>query len=237
VHDRRIEGMTLTCGNQGGLFMNAMTWWDHETRSVWSQPWGRALKERLKDVVLAPIPAQVTTWGSFRADHPDALVLTATDSLGERYEAELPLDDFVIGIEVDGDAVAVRYRDASDERVINERAGDEPIVIFADAETRTVRVFSRDTASGVLTFNVARDGSVTDTETGSGWDLARGIALEGPLKGTRLSPVPYVTAFDWAWSDFWPESRLVGGLNAPEATPWVDTGAVQHSIEGRRAGY
>ena len=32
--------MPHTFGNQGGLFLQAMVWWDHETESFWSQPTG-----------------------------------------------------------------------------------------------------------------------------------------------------------------------------------------------------
>jgi len=35
VHNRRIDGATDTFGNEGALFMNAMTWWDWEAGSIW----------------------------------------------------------------------------------------------------------------------------------------------------------------------------------------------------------
>ena len=202
--------MTLTFGNQGGLFMNAMTWWDHETRSIWSQPWGRALKGDLKGTELIALPAEVTTWGAFRADHPDALVLTATDGLGRGYDDEAPTDDFVIGVAIEGNALAVRYADAAKAGLINESVGGEPIVVFVDPDTRTVRVFSRRIDSDVLGFAIDENGSVTDAAGSGEWDLAIGVAVQGRNEGARLKPVPHVTAFDWAWQDFWPDSRLIG---------------------------
>ena len=59
MHDRRVDGETLVFGNQGGLFMNAMTWWDHKMESVWSQPWGRAIAGPLKGTELELIPSQL----------------------------------------------------------------------------------------------------------------------------------------------------------------------------------
>ena len=44
VHVRTVDGKDEIFGNQGALFMNAMTWWDHTTGSVWSQAWGRSSK-------------------------------------------------------------------------------------------------------------------------------------------------------------------------------------------------
>ena len=38
-------------GNEGGLFMNAMTWWDWESQSVWSQ--GAAIDGELTGTRLA----------------------------------------------------------------------------------------------------------------------------------------------------------------------------------------
>jgi hypothetical protein len=38
VHRRELNGTVLVLGNQGALWGNAMTWWDHGTGSIWSQP-------------------------------------------------------------------------------------------------------------------------------------------------------------------------------------------------------
>ena len=46
------------------------------------------------------------------------------------------------------------------------------------------------------------DDRVVDAATGGAWDIIRGVAIEGPLKGNVLQQIPYVTAFDWAWRDF-----------------------------------
>jgi hypothetical protein len=55
--------------------MNAITWWDHETDSMWSQPWGWGIKGTHKGVELNLLPFQLTTWGSWGQDHPDTLVM------------------------------------------------------------------------------------------------------------------------------------------------------------------
>ena len=61
VHDRRIDGEAQIFGNQGALFMRAMTWWDHKTESIWSQPWGMAIDGPLEGTRLKLIPARQPT--------------------------------------------------------------------------------------------------------------------------------------------------------------------------------
>lgn len=43
VHRRELDGAEIVFGNQGALYKDAMTWWDHDTGSVWSQPTGEAI--------------------------------------------------------------------------------------------------------------------------------------------------------------------------------------------------
>jgi hypothetical protein len=52
------------------------------------------------------------------------------------------------------------------------------------------------------------NGTLMDEETGSHWHIVRGLATDGPLRGQGLQPVPSLTAFDWAWFDFYPDSHL-----------------------------
>ncbi len=91
--------------------------------------------------------------------------------------------------------------------MINDAVGPHPVVVFTDPETRNVHIYLRDTGRQVLTFTL-RDGKLVDGETGTVWDPARGLAQEGPLKGTLLKEIPYSTAFDWAWQDFYPDSSF-----------------------------
>ncbi len=98
MHDRRLNGETLTFGNQGALFMSAMTWWDHETESIWSQPWGSAIGGDLEGESLTLLPAEVVPWSTWLASHPDTTVLA--DERGRDatiyYPAVQPRDGFVI---------------------------------------------------------------------------------------------------------------------------------------------
>ena len=42
--------------------MNAMTWWDWESQSVWSQQWGAAIDGELTGTRLTLLPYELVPW-------------------------------------------------------------------------------------------------------------------------------------------------------------------------------
>ncbi len=204
MHDRRIDGRTEVFGNASTLFMTAMTWYDHRTKSIWSQPWGRAIQGELKGVELFLMPSQIATWESWVEAYPGTLVMVnGTETLRflrERFDPE-----FVIGLLWGGEASAFYYRDVAAARVVNDAVGDEPVLVWA--QDQRFHAYLRTLNDQILTFKWTA-GELVDEQTGSVWDPARGLALEGPLQGEALRPVPSSTAFDWAWLDFYPDSEF-----------------------------
>lgn len=205
--------------------MTAMTWWDHGTGSIWSQPWGSAIGGELEGASLTLVLAEVVPWSTWLQTHPETTVLV--DERGENaalwYPGEQARDGFVIGVSIGEDAVGYHYSPAEEALVVNDVIGELPIAVFVDPETRSIESFLRIPAPGlkadlpedappVITFSVAENGVITDDETGTVWDRERGAALEGPLAGAQLQQVPYVTSFDWAWKNFFPGSRFWPGV-------------------------
>lgn len=188
--------------------MNAMTWWDHQTGSVWSQVWGQAIAGPLKGTTLKLIPAGIVPWGTWRAEHPDTLAL-ANDKTGLFSREERPRDGWVIGLALDKYSKGYYYSVLAQEQVVNDFIGPYPVVLYANPETRNVQVYLRQVDEQVLTFTLAEaDEQLVDAETGSRWDVSRGLAREGALKGQVLLKLPYLSSFDWAWLDFHPDSEF-----------------------------
>ncbi len=185
--------------------MNAMTWYDHETGSIWSQPWGRAIKGELKGVELRLLPFQLTTWASWVKDHPETLVMTNdVNRLGLRGRQGFS-PDFVIALVLADQAKAYYFRDAQSKGIINDYVGDTPIVLWAGDDNWYAYI--REVDNQELTFRI--EGEVmSDEETGSKWDITRGLAIEGPLGGTALQAVPSLSSFDWAFVDFYPQGEF-----------------------------
>ena len=202
-----MDGKALTFGNRSQLYKLNMTWWDHETESVWTQLLGEALIGPLAGTRLKQLPAFTGTWESWRAEYPDTLGLKVEF---EGYAATSPNDEIVIGVAVGDAGVAFYYLPLAAVGAVNDLVGDLPIVAVAVANTRVVRTFSRLVGGRELTFRLA-GGVLIDDETGTSWDPFSGRAGAGPLAGERLSQVSHTLSFDWAWEIFYPDSTYYPG--------------------------
>jgi hypothetical protein len=184
--------------------MNAMTWYDHETESVWSQPVGQAFRGPLTGTKLELLPFQLTTWSNWVSSYPDTLVMTNdVNRLGPSRQRFQP--GFVIGLILDDQAKAYYYEDVEAVGVINDTLGETPIMVWA--ESNDIKAFIRQLGDQTLTFKL-ENGVLVDLETGSTWDITRGLAVEGPLTGEGLQPVPSLSSFDWAFNDFYPQGEI-----------------------------
>lgn len=204
VFDRRVDGEELVFGNQGALYRNAQTWWDHRTESVWSQVFGEALHGPLKGTRLGQIPAAVETWGAWQRAHPNTLVL----EIPEGFVGEVPTTEFVIGIRIGDDVAAFAFRFVAERGVVNDDVGGVPLAVYA-GDDRVVRVYAR-TVGGAVVDLEAEGGRLIDRRTGTAWDPVSGQAIAGPLVGHPLPPLPWTSSYDWAWRDFYPDTRIVG---------------------------
>jgi hypothetical protein len=203
VHRRQVNGSEIVLGNQGALWGNAMTWWDHETGSVWSQPIGEAIAGPLAGTTLELLPSNLTEWGAWREAHPDTLAL---DAPGE--PSRFSLDRTVLVVDFGSETVAYPVPDLRRHGVVNDVvAGVEVAVLFDPADDQRWAVFSR-RLDGRSVELVVEDGLVVDVETGTTWDPVRGIALSGPLEGEVLDLLPGFTSFPQDFFTFWPQGRV-----------------------------
>ena len=190
--------------------MRAMTWFDHETGSVWSQPWGLAIDGAIEGTRLTLIPAGIMPWDAWLAGHPGTLVLDAGRTSLFGTSRKKFSSDFVIGIALGEAAKAYPFLTASQKRIVNDRIGPFPVVVLANPETKAIQAFLRIVGQDELDFTLQGD-TLVDQQTGSTWDIDRGIAVDGPLRGEVLQRVPYITSFDWAWEDFYPHTEFYEG--------------------------
>jgi hypothetical protein len=122
---------------------------------------------------------------------------------------EKPRDGWVIGLALAKYSKAYYYSALAQAQVVNDFIGPYPVVLYANPETRNVQVYLRQVDERVLTFAPVELGEqLVDAETGSVWDVSRGVAREGELRGQVLLQLPYLSSFDWAWLDFHPNSEF-----------------------------
>jgi hypothetical protein len=127
----------------------------------------------------------------------------------------------VLAVELGGETVAYPYTALAEAQVVNDSVGGTNVAVFwasgtasaldtsAIAEGRDVgaaAVYARELDGQMLTF--VRDGErIVDEETGSEWNVL-GQAVDGKLKGQRLTPLVGVNHFWFSWAAFKPETRV-----------------------------
>jgi len=204
--------------------------YDHETGSLWSQVTGEALGGPLAGEHLRIMASTQASWGTWRREHPETLLLAINQSLlGDPYSSYYrgpslgvehdPTDsvvdprlnpkDKVIGLRLGGAVKAYSLSTLAKDKVVNDLVGGVPVVVVFDGATESGAVFRRDSAGRLLTFRPERSAlELTDEESGSTWNGLIGIAVSGPLNGTVLEQLPITYGFWFAWSDLYPETDL-----------------------------
>ena len=130
----------------------------------------------------------------------------------------------VIGILLDtGQGQAYTLRHLSEKQFIQDSIGETPFVIFWKAGTASA-LDSSNIASGndigsagvyesklgneVLIFTANDNGTFSDDNTGSTWDIF-GHAVEGPLTGETLILISHHDTFWFAWAAFVSPDTLI----------------------------
>jgi len=227
VYDRRLDGRVLHFSNTSALYENDMVMVDRETGSYWWQVAGRAIVGSLSGARLRPLPSSTLSWQSWRRLHPETKLLSRRTGHRRPYardpfaglaarvtrgqtpfpvseealaDGRLPAGARVLAVHA-GDDLRAYPVGALDERVVQEEVGGEPVVVFF--EERGASAFSARLEGRVLAFRAAEPG-FRDEATGSLWDTA-GRAVDGPLAGRRLRPLPSRSMFWFALVAAFPE--------------------------------
>ncbi len=206
VHRREINGEELVFGNQGALWGNAMTWWDHGTGSVWSQPIGEAILGPRKGDRLELLPSELTRWESWREAHPQTLALDAGGGF-DRFS----LDQMALVIDFGSEVAAYPVIPLREAGVVNDVVAAVEVAVLIDpADDQRWRVFSRRLDDAVVELSLV-DGQLLDPASGTRFDPRRGIGAGGDLDGQILDLLPAFTAFPKDIPTFWPDVRFWTG--------------------------
>ncbi|MGH9269193.1 MAG: DUF3179 domain-containing protein [Acidimicrobiales bacterium] len=242
--DRRVDERVLDFGTSGKLYRSALVMYDRQTESLWTHFTGGAVAGVLTGTELASFSMSTVSWHDFRDTAPDdALVLSRDTGHSLDYgrnpypgyddvdtspflfegevDARLAAKERVVGIEADGEAVAVLTSALAKKRVMEIEVADEPVTVWWKPGTASALEGSsvadgRDVgATGVfrsaldgqaLTFRADGDAFVDD-QTATRWDIF-GAATSGPLTGKRLEALPHVDTFWFAWAAYLPDTTL-----------------------------
>lgn len=203
VHRRQIAGTDIVFGNQGALWGNAMTWWDHDTGSVWSQPIGEAILGPRKGERIELLPSSLTLWGAWKEEHPQTVALDVSAGF-DRFS----LSQMALVIDFGTDVAAYPVPMLRDVGVVNDVvAGVEVAVLIDPTDDQRWAVFSRRLDDAIVELSIV-DGEVVDVASGTRFDPIRGIGRGGDLDGEILDLLPAFTSFPKDVPTFWPEARF-----------------------------
>jgi hypothetical protein len=206
VHRRELDGEPVVLGNQGALWGNAMTWWDHDTGSIWSQPLGEAIAGPLKGRSFEPYPVTLTKWDAWRESHPETLAL---DVPGK--STNFDLEQMAIVVDFASESAAYEVRQLRKVGVINDTvAGVDIAVVIDPGNDQRWAIFSRQLDSSVAQLELTEEGLV-DTNSGTVFEPFLGLGLSGPLAEQNLGRLPGFTSFRSDYFTFFPEGRLWPG--------------------------
>ena len=228
MYAREVNGKTLTFGVSGKLIRNSLVMFDRETGTLWSHLTGEALDGPLIGNQLKQVLSEQTTWGRWRAEHRQTLMLDVDPAdvrfdpyqtyygapdpgiVGrKRADDRLPVKEKVIGVRLNGEVKAYSFTALARDRVVDDTVGGVPLVVVFDGLTFSGAIYRRDPGGRLLTFASGPTPlSMLDNETESTWDGLSGKATTGTDAGMELEPVPITYSFWFGWVDFYPNTEL-----------------------------
>ncbi len=202
---------------------------DEETGTWWQQITGEALHGPLAGERLEPMPFEMVSMAIWRTEHPDSGVLAIEQDHLDDYapedwvaemQADTPVPDgltpdgqlapraLVVGVEIDGRAMAYPLDMVAAQTPVLDQVGDVPLLVAVAEDGRSVRVFDRRLDETVLELYARTDAvapSLIDAATGSEFDFT-GLGRSGPHAGRRLDRIDAITEFWFDWHNYHPET-------------------------------
>ena len=191
--DRRVGDATLDFGVSGNLRHSDLVMWDRQTESWWQQLTGEGIVGVYAGYRLDFVPAQIISWGDFKAGFPDADVLSRETGHQRSYgrnpyagydradrspflfkgspdDRLLPMER-VVALELDGQRLAFPFLTLELEPIVNYSVNGRDIVVFfqpgtASALDQQSIAKSRDVGA-VGVFGAVLDGQMLTFRVGA----------------------------------------------------------------------
>ncbi len=224
VFSRRVGERTLTFRVSGELYDANMLIEDVETRSSWVQILGKAVDGLLRGTTLVRLAVTWTTWKTWKAGHPGSTVVRLTrgtkkysaDQLGSTPSKKRTFRELLQwGLAEGEEARSWPFSGLARQVVVNDVFAGRPLLLVFETEWPAPVAFDRNVDDRVLAFRKEADGRLVDDATGSDWEATTGLAVRGPLAGSRLAPVAGTIAATAIWRTFHPRTESW----SPESEP------------------
>lgn len=146
VYNPRVNGHRYVFGVSGLLYHENLLLFDQETESLWSQLRGQAVAGPLAGADLRLLPASMATWQSWKAEHPQTLVLSFQTGYKRDYGRdpyrEWPLDRrMALVISNQGQTKIYPYSELKKAKsAVHDEVGRVAFTILFDAKQQAASV-------------------------------------------------------------------------------------------------
>lgn len=230
---------------------------DLETQSLWFPAEGYSFAGELEGTMLEPMVRLQSTWGEWKALHPDTSVLELPHDPGQRdpreghgseefwarpamdqifitslavdLNRELPENEPIFGLNTADALRAYPLYDLKREGgVLNDDLAGFPIVIFTGPEPDSIKAMIYERRVGDRILDFElRNGAFIDADTESEWSI-EGAAVSGPLTGEQLVPVHFFNTRWHSWCYTHPGGEI--WHTSKDQAPNLDTGLFAGAI-------
>ena len=247
MYSTKVNGEVLEFATSGLLYRSNKLMYDRGTQTLWRQFTGEPVVGRLADsgIKLEMLPVLLTTWGEWRAAHPDTTVLSpetgfyAAETYTPEWDAEsiyfryrqqpgtmfpvwqksdlLPEKEEVLGLTVNGEAQAYPLEALRNQPVLNDSLGGRDLVIVTLGAVAGARAYDR----GNHEFSAAGPGEsgveslILVDEAGKEWRIEEAALVQIEDPAQRLSRLPSHVSYWFGWYAFNLETGVYG-QNRPE---------------------
>ncbi len=187
VYARTLSAHTYTFQVSGKLWRNSFIMEDRETSTSWSHVTGRALDGPGRGAQLQALPSVQTTWAEWKGAHPSTQVLRKSEEVsGSRYEKYFD-DPERTGL----------FR----ARWLTEKMPGKTLIWGATVGTHSVAVTDEALVEDNKAEVVLGETPVVIEKGADGGVRA--------FAGKDRDEIPVTRAFWFAWSSFYPNTRVV----------------------------
>lgn len=230
MYASEVAGQTFVFGSSGLLFRSNKLMYDRQTNSLWHSLTGEPVVGTLahSGIKLQRLPVVVTTWGQWRADHPDTKVLSLNTGYRRDYtpgapygayyaspetmfpvwrrSQALPAKAFVYALVVNDTPKAYPLALLERERVTNDTLGGVAVLLVSDAKGRTVRAYRR----GEHRFARGPDDRTVVDERGAPWAVTEDALVPSQTGAGKLERLAGHVAYWFGWFAFQPRTLIYG---------------------------
>ena len=201
MYDREYGDRKLNFEASGALWQASLVMRDRETDSWWSIMTSRAIGGEMDGAELVELPlGEKTTWGEWRARHPDSLVLSVD---GRQHEARNPYDDYFASERTFRDLQIADRRLPAKEPVFSFFVDGRPYAVPHSA-VRGRRLFDLGGGARLLLFR--RPGAAMFASTRA-WTVPReatadaaALPPDGELEAAGFVPLGGIDTFWYNWA-------------------------------------